>query len=201
LAPRGYLQRRRADSAVETRRRIVAATFALHGEQGIAATSMKQIARRAGVSIGTVYYHFPTYDDCIAACRDFTFAELPPPRADALFGSASLRRERVERLAHAWFGYYARMPNIEKIRSDRDVFAVIDEAMRNLEQIASELAAAAISTTADDPRVGAIAAALDPAVFSALLRRGFTVESAADTAAAMLNAWLDQEPGSLSTGA
>jgi AcrR family transcriptional regulator len=195
LAPRAYLQRRRAESADETRRRIVEATFALHGEQGIAATSMKQIARRAGVSIGTVYHHFPTYDDCIAACRDFTFAELPPPQAGALFASGSLRRERVERLAHAWFRYYARMPKIEKIRSDRDVFPVIDDAMRSLEQIASELAAAAISTTADDPRVAAMAAALDPAVFSSLLRRGFTVDSAADTAAAMLNAWLDEEPG------
>ena len=65
---RTYQLGRRAESAEETRRRLVQATFELHGEQGIAATSMKQIADRAGVGIGTVYHHFPTLDETVMAC-------------------------------------------------------------------------------------------------------------------------------------
>ena len=60
---RKYTLGRRGEAAEETRRRIVEATFALHAEQGVAATTMTQIAERAGVSVGTVYHHFATYDD------------------------------------------------------------------------------------------------------------------------------------------
>ena len=48
MAPRKYEQTTRAQAAEETRQRIVAATFALHDEQGIEATTMKQIAAKAG---------------------------------------------------------------------------------------------------------------------------------------------------------
>jgi len=68
MGRRSYRLKQRAESAEETRRRLVEATFALHGEQGIAATTMKQIAERAGVGVGTVYHHFPTIEDTVAAC-------------------------------------------------------------------------------------------------------------------------------------
>ncbi|HEY0437700.1 MAG TPA: helix-turn-helix domain-containing protein, partial [Phenylobacterium sp.] len=64
---RTYRQSKRGDTAEETRRRIVDACFELHREQGMVATTMKQIAERAGVSVGSVYHHFPTYDDAIRA--------------------------------------------------------------------------------------------------------------------------------------
>ena len=60
MSPRRYRLERRAETAGETRRRLVDATFALHVEQGISATTMTDIAARAGVSVGTVYHHFPT---------------------------------------------------------------------------------------------------------------------------------------------
>ena len=50
MARRIYTQSKRGDAAETTRRRIVEATFDLHAEQGIAATTMKQIAARAGVA-------------------------------------------------------------------------------------------------------------------------------------------------------
>ncbi len=51
---RPYRLGRRAETSDETRQRLVEATFLLHGERGIAGTSMKDIAERAGVSVGTV---------------------------------------------------------------------------------------------------------------------------------------------------
>ena len=58
MSPRRYRLERRAETAGETRRRLVDATFALHGERGISATTMSDIAARAGVSVGSVYHHF-----------------------------------------------------------------------------------------------------------------------------------------------
>ena len=58
---RPYRLKQRAETADETRRRLVQATFALHSEQGIAATTMKQIADRAGV--GCLLYTSPSPRD------------------------------------------------------------------------------------------------------------------------------------------
>ena len=78
---RPYRLGRRAESTGETRQRIVEATFRLHSERGIAGTSMKDIADRAGVSVGTVYHHFPSYADAIAACGTYTAEHEPAPTA------------------------------------------------------------------------------------------------------------------------
>ena len=40
MSPRRYRLERRAETAAETRRRLVEATFALHAERGISATTM-----------------------------------------------------------------------------------------------------------------------------------------------------------------
>ena len=68
MSPRRYAMETRAKTAEDTRRRIVEATYALHAERGIADTTMKDIAERADVGLGTVYHHFPTYDDAVRAC-------------------------------------------------------------------------------------------------------------------------------------
>src|SRR4051812_25790653 len=90
MSPREYNLGRRAEAAEETRRRIVQATYDLHAEQGIAATTMKQIASRADVAIGTVYHHFPTYDDAVAACGAFSMERHPLPDPGAILAAGGL---------------------------------------------------------------------------------------------------------------
>ena len=53
------MDKRRA-AVEETRQRILEATLALHTEKGIFGTSWQDIAKRADVSVGTVYKHFPS---------------------------------------------------------------------------------------------------------------------------------------------
>ncbi len=77
--PRKYSMERRNASIEETRDRIVEATMELHNEKGILATSMQDIAARAGVSLGTVYRHFPSLDELVPACGARTFEVTPPP--------------------------------------------------------------------------------------------------------------------------
>ena len=75
---------RRADGAEETRQRILEATMALHTEQGVLATSHKDIAGRADVSVGTVYHHFPNVDSLVTACGAHVGEALPIPTPDAI---------------------------------------------------------------------------------------------------------------------
>src|SRR5579871_1607752 len=109
MANRVYRQGRRAEAAEETRRRIVEATHALHSGRGVAATTVAEIAERAGVSVGSVYHHFPTYDDAIVACGAYSLQRSPLPD-DTIFTGASSRSERIERLASAIFTFYERLP-------------------------------------------------------------------------------------------
>ena len=46
-----------------TRQAILDATYSLIIEQGYAATSMRQIAERAGLALGGIYNHFPSKDE------------------------------------------------------------------------------------------------------------------------------------------
>src|SRR6185436_7320251 len=98
MSPRRYVMESRARTAEETRQRIVEATFALHAERAIGDTTMKDIAERADVGLGTVYHHFPTYNDAVRACGAHTFAISAPPDATIFSGAKSLE-ERVARLA------------------------------------------------------------------------------------------------------
>ncbi|HLX33269.1 MAG TPA: helix-turn-helix domain-containing protein [Gaiellaceae bacterium] len=76
---RKYEQRQRAEKVEETRRRIVEATVALHLDRGPAATSIAEVARRAGVQRRTVYNHFPNDASLFSACSAHWRARHPAP--------------------------------------------------------------------------------------------------------------------------
>ena len=194
---RKYRLGRRGEAADETRRRIVDATYALHSEQGIAATSMKQIAERADVSVGTVYHHFPTYDDAIAACGRHTLALAPPIDPD-LFAGAKTRTERVERLARALFERYRRLPNYDTARAERGKFAPLGKFFADEETRQRTLVAAALGKSgARDPETATAAALMDYSVYRALTAGGLTATAAARQIAGVINAWIDgRESGS-----
>jgi AcrR family transcriptional regulator len=190
---RKYRLGRRGEAAEETRRRIVEATFALHAEQGIAATSMKQIAERAKVSVGTVYHHFPSYDEAIAACGRFTREVVPPPDT-SIFAGAATRAERIRRLAHAYFDLYRRVPNFEGVRGEAHKFAPLRAHFAEEARRMRALAAEALGADAEESRIAVVMALLDVAVFRTLAAEGASVVDAAQRIARILNTWLDREP-------
>lgn len=188
---RRYKLGRRAETAGETKRRIVEATFALHSELGIAETSMKDIAERAGVSIGTVYHHFPSYTDAVIACGAYVVANRPAPTA-AVFEGAATRRDRIARLARAVFEYYERVPALDSVRRDRHLVAELDAFAREEERNRRALAADAVG--AGGP-FALFAALLDIDVYRSLQRQGFGTAEAADRVAAMVSLALESTAG------
>jgi AcrR family transcriptional regulator len=69
--------------AQRNRDRILAATRAAFQERGLE-VGVDEIARRAGVGMGTLYRHFPTKDALIDAVVDARFAELTALAEEAL---------------------------------------------------------------------------------------------------------------------
>ncbi|WP_218004030.1 TetR/AcrR family transcriptional regulator [Nocardia araoensis] len=67
-------RRQRADATLN-RARIVAVARTLFAERGVA-VQLPEIARAAGVGVGTVYRHFPTHADLIEAAAEQRFAEI-----------------------------------------------------------------------------------------------------------------------------
>lgn len=76
---RQYQLKRRAERQDETRQRIVEATLALHQTVGPAATTISDIAERAGVGRVTVYRHFPDEPTLSRACSGQYFERRPLP--------------------------------------------------------------------------------------------------------------------------
>ena len=76
---RPYTLRRRAERQNETRRRIVEAAIELHQTIGPAATTVTEIAERAGVGRVTVYRHFADELTLARACSGLYFERHPAP--------------------------------------------------------------------------------------------------------------------------
>jgi AcrR family transcriptional regulator len=192
---RSYTLGRRAEAAEETRRRIVAATFALHAERGIAATTMKDIAARAGVSVGTVYHHFATYDEAIGACGAFARESVPWPD-ESIFDGVTDPAARIARLARAVFGFYERLPVYERVRVERGDYAVIAEFVAAETRHRRALVAKALGRARpNEARVATVAALLDVGVWRALADEGLGPDAAAARVAAVIAAWLASEAG------
>jgi AcrR family transcriptional regulator len=80
---RSYQLKARAARQDATRQRIVDATIALHQTVGPSATTVTDIAERAGVGRVTVYRHFPTELELAQACSGHYFATHPAPDIEA----------------------------------------------------------------------------------------------------------------------
>ncbi len=193
MSRRKYRMDKRAGAAEETRRRIVEACFELHCRKGIADTTMTEIAEQAGVSVGTVYHHFPRYEDAISACGAHAAAKVPPPGPGVFEGLDDLE-SRLEALAAAVFDYFERLEVFDLIRADRHRYEVVQGFVDQEAADRLALARAALAPFGVAERDIQLAAALlDVSVHDALRRAGFTTAEAAQDVAATLYARLKEK--------
>lgn len=115
----------RADAA-RNRDRLLAAATEVFGERGLDAP-LEEIARRAGVSIGTLYNHFPTRQDF--------FDAIFPKRLAALDGIAEAALADPE----PWDGFVAFVEGLIALQAeDRG----LNDALVRRFPVASEVSAA-----------------------------------------------------------
>jgi AcrR family transcriptional regulator len=108
MAPRAYNNETRQQQQQDLKARIAIAAAKLHAERGALATSYAEIAEAAGVSLPTVYKHFPNLDELVRACSGHVAGLAPPfPAAEiaaapTLSAAATLLVDATDRL-HAHF--------------------------------------------------------------------------------------------------
>lgn len=74
-------------SGDESRRRLIAAAMRCVAEVGYSRTTMREIARRAGMTSGSIYHHFPNKAELMTTALT-EMAGIAGPRLDAAAGSA-----------------------------------------------------------------------------------------------------------------
>jgi AcrR family transcriptional regulator len=183
MSPRKYEMTRRSAAAGQTRARIVAATVAAHRELGIDATSWDEIARRAGVGVGTVYRHFPSLDQLLPACGEVVAGTLALPAAGDignLFAGVGGTRPRIERLVAEVFGIYERgAPFIDNIRRERRQLPQLEDYHQQIEKTLDALVCEALQPFTPSRQAGEVVRALiDLPTWRAFTDRGFTTEQA-----------------------
>lgn len=177
---RSYELRARAETQQATRARIAAAAAALHGEVGVAGTTVADIARRAGVTRLTVYNHFPDLEALLPACSAHWLDENPPPDigpALALEDPAG----RLEAVLVALYGWYrSTAPARERLLGERASVPALDAWLA--QSADQQMAGLATQLSAGFDREGArplTALALDFWTWQRLTREGLDDETAA----------------------
>ena len=195
MTPRKYTMDKRRAAVEATRRRILEATLALHAEKGIFGTSWQDIARRADVSVGTVYKHFPSLEELVPACGELMYAITRPPSledAPQIFAEANSLEERLERLVFELFDFYERgAPYIETDFQERRLPAVAEWEAYMRATIAGLVREALVFAGPDERLVQAVSALLDFSTYKSFLDRDIQKDQAAKTMNEVLLCWLD----------
>ena len=182
---------KRADALARTRARIVAATVAAHRELGIQATTWDEIARRAGVGVGTVYRHFRSLEELLPACGQIVEQTMALPAGDgipqAFHGTRSLRG-RIDRLTRLVFDVYERAaPFIHNIRSEHEQLPQLEPWHRMIEGTLDALLTEALSPISPSrEQREAARALLDLGTWQAFKHRDLSPAEIAETAARLI---------------
>ena len=199
MSPRKYSMDKRRATVEETRQRILEATLALHAEKGIFGTSWQDIAKRADVSVGTVYKHFPSLDELVPACGELMYAITRPPSledAPRIFARAHSLEERLGRLVEELFGFYERGASyIETDFQERRLPAVQEWEAYMRATIAGRAREALLPAEPEEGTVQAASALLDFSTFKSFLDRGIQKERAAKTINEVILCWLESSSG------
>jgi AcrR family transcriptional regulator len=195
LAPRKYTMGKRRAAVEETRQRILEATLALHAEKGIFGTSWQDIARRADVSVGTVYKHFPSLDELVPACGELMYDITRPPSledAPEIFAGAHSLEERLERLISELFDFYERgAPYLETDFQERQLPSVQEWEAYMRETIAGLVREALLPAGPDERTVQTVSALLDFPIFKSFLERGIQKEQVEEIMNEVLLRWIN----------
>lgn len=174
--------------------------MALHGEQGILATSWEDIARKADVAVATVYRYFPTLDELVEGCGTRVMETTRPPSpqgATALFDGADSVAERIGRLVDEFCALYERaekpfaaaLRDVDKVPALRPF---VDGHRATLDAFVAE----ALRPIRPDPHTLRVAAALlDFPAWKSLADRGAGPPQTRDALTKLLSCWIGSPHG------
>jgi AcrR family transcriptional regulator len=103
---------RRKQAKAETRRLILDAAYELFAKKGYEKTTMRALAAKAGVGLGTIFQHFPDKSALLLAAFNEDLTNLAQ-EAFATLPQTNLREQAVH-LVRPIFEFYAARPQLAK---------------------------------------------------------------------------------------
>lgn len=190
--PRKYELGKRAEQQAETRRRIVAAALELYQEQGVSATSMLDIARRADVAPGTVANHFGSAGALATEVTAEIFGELRMPTPDLFDGVVGLR-DRVDLLVRELSAFFDRSDSWYRAsqREGPGVSFWADAEASFYRQLDALVRTALGPLASDDDAVAVVMTVFGRWVIGTLQETGRTGEEAVGLVSDLLASWLE----------
>ncbi|HEY0844232.1 MAG TPA: helix-turn-helix domain-containing protein [Noviherbaspirillum sp.] len=141
----------RKQTEAETIQRIIAATVALHAEKGALATTHAEIAEAAGVSVATVYKHFPSREALLPHCTGLVGKQAPQIDADLILGARS-RKEKIALLVRALHGQYRYFhPWIRWVPRDASALPLLAQIAEESRQQTESLVRSVLDAVAGTP--------------------------------------------------
>lgn len=139
MSSRAYDNRTRLQQQAQLKDSIAAAAAELHAEKGALATSYAEIAQRAGVSLPTVYKHFPSQSQLIAACTGHVAAQAPQLPAGQILQAPTLAAA-AQALVEAMDRMHAHFEPWQAWREHRLIPALGELAAHRREQLTALIA-------------------------------------------------------------
>jgi AcrR family transcriptional regulator len=114
--PRGRHHLPAEEARARQRARILRATLSAVGELGHRATTMREIARRAHVSLSAVYGHFPDKETCVVTAVDEAMDALPATVEEhlAALGDGALPSEQLREAIRSNLAFFASEPELAR---------------------------------------------------------------------------------------
>jgi AcrR family transcriptional regulator len=176
MAPRGYKQKRRAEAANATRRRIVDAAVAIYRDRGVSGASIQAVAERADVARGTVVNHFGGLDGLLEAVLDRAVEDIEYPD-ERDFAEATTADARIRRFVDVMYRFFERGTDWWQIFYADLQLPALQERERQYYEIAARVQAAAFGDIADDRIVAAaVRTFVDYGPWHALKSAGLTLD-------------------------
>lgn len=189
--PRKYALGKRAAQQADTRRRIVDAAKALYLEQGVARTTMLDVARRADVAPGTVANHFGSASALAAEVTAEVLSDLHVPTPDMFDGVDDLA-DRIGLLVRELAAFMDRSEHWWRVsQSEPPGAQVWAEAEARYYAELDALVRAALGPLADDAdAVAVVTTILGSWVIGAIQATGRSAETAVGLVSELLSTWL-----------
>ncbi|NJP44866.1 TetR/AcrR family transcriptional regulator [Actinacidiphila epipremni] len=190
-----------------TRRKLYAAAVTLIAEQGFSATTVDEIAERAGVAKGTVYYNFASKNDLFEELlRDGVgrLRDALRQAATAVVARGGSRVDALDAMIHAGLTFIVRYPSFTQLyvaelwRTNRAWQDTLTLVRREAVSVVEEVLAAAVAADelSDEIDVPLTASALFGMVLVAALDwQAFQPERSVDDVHAALSRLLQGRVG------
>jgi AcrR family transcriptional regulator len=189
--PRKYALGKRAIQQADTRRRIIDAALALYQEQGVSATTMLDVARRADVAPGTVANHFGSASALATEATGEILADLRMPTPD-LFDGVDRLFDRIHLLVRELAAFFERGETWWRVsqRDPADAEVWADAEKRYYGELDALVRAALGPLAADADAVTVVTSVLGTWVIGTIQATGRTAEAAVELVAGLLSTWL-----------